>query len=227
MSEVADKIKKLMAKARDAAAGEAEALACADRARKLMEEHGLDESVLEERGEISPHTVNPKYIDPWRRQIIIQCSRLYGCEAVFYKGVTENRYDIIGREAGATVAASMIQFLDDEVRRLALAARRAAGGDRRYLLAFERGCGTRIAGRLYEMREASESQAKVEGTGLVLMKEYQQVQAWMEDNMRTTTSKGRGSKLVGEGARAGIAAGNNVNLGGQVGGSSGGVRLLA
>jgi len=226
MSDIADKIKKLMAKARDAAAGEAEALTCAEKARKLMEEHGLDESVLEERGVIGPHTVNPKYIDPWRRQIIIQCSRLYGCEAVFYKGGSVNRYDIIGREAGATVAASMIQFLDDEVRRLALAARREAGGDRRYLLAFERGCGTRIAGRLYEMREASESKAKVEGTGLVLLKEYQQVQAWMGEHMQTTSSKGRGSKLVGEGARAGIAAGNKVHLGGRVSGASG-PRLLA
>lgn len=225
MTDVVDKVRKLLAKARDAGASEAEAETCARKARELMDEHELtDEAVREKNAGPTMSAHQPKYMDPWRRDIIHCAARYYGCVAVF--NVPRKSYVLFGRESSRLVAESMVQYLDDTVRRLALEWRHSVDGTRAQLLDFERGCGTRIAYRLHKMCEVMTTPSPENSgtTSVALVDELGAATGLMQSTMRTSTSRPK-TQLKGDGARAGRAAADSVSLGGQVGGGSATVRI--
>lgn len=224
-----EKIKKLLAKARDVAASEAEAETCMRKARELMDEHGVSEEALREKADgPGTHEHRPKYFDPWRRDLTNQCAKFYGCVAVFSSD--KKSCTIVGRESSRAVALDMIEYLDATVLRLAREYRKSAGGSRGDQLNFERACGSRIAYRLHQLCRTAlgEEGAESGGTSVVLMDELSQARDFVTSTMTNVRkAKMASSKQVGAAARAGRAAGDSVGLGGQVGGGSGGVRLLA
>ncbi len=228
-TSIVEKIKKLLTKAGDSGASEAEAETCARKARELMDEYGVSaDSLVEKKEGPSGEVFRPKYFDPWRRDIASQCAKFYGCMAVITsdkKGCT-----LVGRPSSRVVAKSMIEYLDATVLRLAREYRKSVGGGRGEQLNFERGCGTRIAARLHQMcRVATGESPAAEGMGrsLVLVDELEDAKRWMTDNMNIRWSKGAASKLEGAAAAAGRAAGDRVSLGAQLGGrAGGGTRLL-
>jgi len=65
------------------------------------------------------------------------------------------------------------------------------------------------------------------GTSVVLVDELAQARAVVDAMDGVRKRQMAGSKQVGAAAAAGRAAGDRVGLGGQVGGRSGGVRLLS
>jgi len=230
--QIVDKVRALLAKARDGACSEAEAEACMARARKLMDEHGVSEVFLED--EVGQDEVRPKYLDPWRKTLAHRAAAYYGCSTLFFG--TEKRFVVVGRGASRSVALDMIQWLDSLVLRLAREWRKSVGGSRGDQLNFERSCGTRIGMRLAEMTAAA---TRVDGNGAgegggtslvpVLVRELEEADSWMRARYRVGTVKSR-SKMEGAGGAAGRAAGDKVSLGGQLGGGggagAGGVRLL-
>lgn len=224
-----EKIKKLLAKARDAAASEAEAETCMRKARELMDAHGISEDAVREKSEgAGTQEHRPKYFDPWRRDIANNCAKFYGCLAVF--SADKKSCMIVGRESSRAVAVDMMEFLDYTVIKLAREYRKSVRGGRAEQLNFERACGTRVAYRLNQMwRSATGESAEGEsgGTSVVLVDELAQARAYVDALGNVRKSNMRESKQVGAAARAGRAAGDTVGLGGQVGGGSGGgVRLL-
>lgn len=226
---VVDKIKKLLAKSRDAGCSEAEAETCMRKARDLMDEHGVSDDALREKADgPSKQEHRPKYFDPWRRDLTNQCAKFYGCVVVF--SADKKSCTLVGRESSRAVALDMIEYLDATVLRLAREYRKSVGGGRGEQLNFERACGSRIAYRLHELCRVALGEVEGEsgGTSLVLVDELTQARELIEstfDNVRKM--KMAGSKQVGAAARAGRAAGDTVRLGGQVsGGRSSGVRML-
>lgn len=226
---VVDKVRALLAKARDGGCSEAEAEACMERARRMMEEHGLEERTIGGgEDETTGQEVRPTYLEPWRKLLIDATARHYGCEALFFG--SERRYILAGRAAARSVALEMIQWLDALVVRLAREWRKSTGSERRDQLNFERACGGRIASRLRAMSREREVASEREGGGgaLVLIREGREASDWLARNYRVRTVTAR-SRVGGEGAAAGRAAGDGVGLGRQVGAArgAGGGRLLA
>jgi hypothetical protein len=226
---VADKIKKLLSKSRDAACTEAEAEMCARKARELMDEHGVSEESVREKADGAGVQVHkPKYFDPWRRDIANNCAKFYGCLAVFSRDKKSST--LVGRESSRSVAIDMMEFLDYTVIKLAREYRKSVGGGRAEQLNFERACGTRVAYRLCQLWKSATGEAtdgaESGGTSVVLLDELAQARAVVDamGNVRSTPMAA--SKQVGAAAAAGRAAGDKVGLGGQVGGGSGGARLL-
>jgi hypothetical protein len=225
-----DKIKKLLAKARDAGASEAEAEACARMARQLMDAHGISEDAVREKADgAGSHEHRPKYFDPWRRDIANNCTKFYGCLAVFSSD--KKSCVVVGRESSRAVAIDMMEFLEHTVVKLARDYRKSVGGGRAEQLNFERACGTRVAYRLCQMWKAATGESadgESGGTSVVLVDELAQARAYVDALGNVRKGNTRESKQVGAAARAGRAAGDKVGLGGQVGGGSGGgARLLA
>lgn len=230
--QIVEKVRALLAKARDGACSEAEAEACMARARKLMDEHGVSEVFLED--EVGQDEVRPKYLDPWRKTLANRAAEFYGCTTLFFG--TEKRFVVVGRGASRSVAMDMIQWLDSVVLRLAREWRKSVGGSRGDQLNFERACGLRIGARLAEMTaaakrvEAGGGEGGGGGTSLVpvIVRELEEADEWMRGRYRVGTVQAR-SKVAGAGGAAGRAAGEKVSLGGQLGGGrggAGGVRLL-
>jgi hypothetical protein len=229
MANVVEKIQALLAKARDSACSEAEAAACMERARKLMDQHGIEEAELGAGAEsVDEEQVGMKYLEPWRKVLAMRVAAYYGCSTMFYGG--EKKFLLVGRRASREVAKSMIVWLDSVVVRLARDWRKAEGADRKAQLNFERACGGRICERLRQMTEAAVSGGDNGGSGsgsLVLARELDEAGAWMAGRYKLSVTTAR-SKVGGAGAEAGRLAGGAVSLGGQVGGrgAGGGVRLL-
>lgn len=227
---VAEKIKKLLAKSRDAGCSEAEAEMCARKARELMDEHGVSEESVRERADgAGTQEHRPKYFDPWRRDIANNCAKFYGCLVVF--SADRKSCQIVGRESSRSVAIDMMEFLDATVLKLAKEYRKSVGGARAEQLNFERACGTRVAYRLNQLWRAATGEktdgAESGGTSLVLVDELAQARALVDAMGNVRSRKMAESKQVGAAAVAGRAAGDRVGLGGQVGGGrSGGTRLL-
>lgn len=229
MSKIVDKVMALLAKARDEACSEAEAAACMDRARKLMDQHGIEEAELGEVEGIDEEVVVMKYLEPWRKVLAMRVSAYYGCSTMFYGG--EKKFLLVGKPASRSVARSMVEWLDSVVVRLAREWRKTEGADRKAQLNFERACAGRICERLREMTDAAMAGGAGDGVGgsLVLRRELDEAGAWMAERYKFGMTAAR-SKVGGAGAQAGRVAGDGVGLSGQVGGGgarSGGVRLLA
>lgn len=226
MSEsILARVRALMARARDAGSSEAEAATCAQRARRLMDEHGI--SMLEAEGgrpeSVDKHDYRAKYTDPWRKDLANQTAKYFGCQMVVGGGLLT----FVGRESSRVVAVEMYEYLEQTTLRLAREWRREVGGTRGDQLNFERGCGTRIAKRLQDMRLAASATSEVAGCGVgvpMVVTELKESEDWMRANMSTRTVQ-FSSKIAGDGGRAGRAAGDKVHLGGQVGGSSSTRRL--
>jgi hypothetical protein len=225
MATILDKIQALITKARDEACSEAEAEACMTRARKLMEQHGVEEGELREADGVDEQVVEVKYLEPWRKILVSRVASYYGCAAMFYGG--EKKYLLVGRQASRSVARSMAEWLDETIVRLAREWRRAEGRSRGDQLNFERACAARICERLREMNDAARKGGEGGGTELVLVREQEEAERWLGEKYSVGTTQAR-SRVGGAGAAAGREAGGRVGLSGQVGagGRGGGVLAL-
>lgn len=233
------RIQALLAKARDAGATEAEAAAAAAAAERLLARHALSMRDVQAE-DISGHDSGLRYLDPWIRNMAVHAARLYGCEPLVVPAqvwgtskktglrqlFTYRTIRVYGRESSATVAVSMIGYLYDTVIRMS----RSYSSLRREQLQFQRGCGERIASRLYELRLEQQSRSTTQegrgdGTSLVVV-EQSEAEAYVAERLATYTARRTSSDTRSRASHDGWAAGESVSLGGQVGSSGAPQRAL-
>lgn len=234
-SKIVDRIRALLAKAGDSASTEDEALAAAERAQRMLEEHNLTmaDVVPEDR---DPHVTvryDRMYADPWRRSIVFAVARYYGCRAVNVIGVRSvvsrktgekkivsyRSFEFAGRPHAVEVCVSMCDYLFSTVTRLA----REYSRVRSEYLGFERGCGESIVHRLSVLSsERRREEKKTQNTyGALVVQEAALLDAYCEKVAFVTGAmRARGSSLQGGAADDGWEAGKSVSLSEQVSGSS-------
>lgn len=215
MSGISEKVMKLLAKSRDAGASEAEAAACFERARALMEEHGLTEESLVERSQEPEVFAFPaKYQEPWRKTLAMMCGYSAGC--VFIWRPRSDQFVFVGSASGVVVAHGTYKHLERIVTTLASAHRSATRGTRQNQLQFERGCAARVVLRLTEIIRAREKPRSGGEGALVLVGEYKRAEEWAAENTRAKEGDVGDIKIEGRSGVAGYHKGGEVVLGEQL-----------
>lgn len=241
-SEMARKVRALLAKA-NGTENEAEAAAFAAKAQELLNKHNLDlEAIMRQGGtgeEVTEVLVKTMYTDIWRISIFHEAAELYFCKIYIDRWVDDRggKYKvrkgvkIVGKPHNLAVAEPMIEYLISTVRHLST----AYSKQRAEYLAFERGCGMRIAERLRIMnleaqeraaREAGhlsiEAAASAGGNLPALIRSELALADSFMDKLGLSKTRASSTNVGGDHAAAGRAAGDKVSFSGQVGGSRGG-----
>ena len=231
-----DKIRKILAKARGTE-NEAESLAFAAKAAEMLQQHNLAEADLGGEDAVEPlemRTVSSVDWNPWRISVISSLSELYFSKIFLSYEIFKNKQRrcviVVGRPHNIDVVESMQEYLVKTTMRLAGEYSR----ERKERLHFEKGCGMRLAMRIREMARAAQEEVVV--SGLItqgksnlpaLYKTELQLAADMVDS-QTNGKMARASGHRGRSAAigAGAAAGDRINLGGQISGGSKASHLL-
>lgn len=230
MDDIKAKVQKLLALAGNNS-NEAEANVAMEKAMRLLAEHNLSmvDVAEEEREQVDQLAVPIKYLNPWRRSIIGSATRLYFCEAIYYehgkydkkgKWVTETTPVIIGRDHNVAVCRSMIEYLIKTSVRLGSEYAKETGGGGKAQRGFERGCGERLATRLWRLYVDQTKPKAAEG-GSNLPALYENEKALVDQFIEKaftglTTANTRKTDLKGSDVRAGWAAGADVSLNDQI-----------
>lgn len=154
-----EKIKKLLAKGKDAGVTEAEALLYITKAHELLLANNLELAAIEREDvqvNIDETIIETPYgTIKWCQQLLLSISELFFCRfhLVSYNKITKKgSYKVVkdfvvtGREHNRSIVVSMYEYLTVTTRRLGLNYSKEATP--RYY--FEHGCGMRLAGRVRE-----------------------------------------------------------------------------
>lgn len=226
-SPLVAKIRKLMAKANDPSVTEHEAAIFAAKVQELLVAHGLSmgdlgsEQVEEEKIKGRRHQWDGS---PARQIMLRAVCKFYMCEAVGPARRGE-AWTIIGRPTNVLVALDMFDYLLKTVIRLSNDYARLRGGFANKI-DWRRGCMTRLAERLDEMRRAEKDkpqERKANGNPgnlpALWVDEARQVTMWKKQNMETKDGTTRVKQ--GNDAAHGRAAAEGIGLHRQVGGGAG------
>lgn len=235
------RVQQLLAKARDAATTEAEAMAIMAKVEELLQRHSLDMTELERSAEdIGELEFDLGYADAWRRSLVFAAAPYFHCRALNAwmtrkytpRGTTQQRVKVVrcfalyGRSHCTVVARSMIEYLDQTIVRLS----REYTNYRADQLDFQRGAGERVAERLRRLtqertRAARQAADAGDSTALVVVDELTRVHDWMQKNVPMKDMRTVGSSFKSGASRDGQRAGSTISLSDQVGGGSGPLRL--
>lgn len=179
MSDIAEKIRKLLAKA-DSSTHPEEADAFMVKAHTLMREHGLHLQDIGKLGEdpvgIDKDGLRTSSSYPWLTRVASALAALYGCKFVYFKVRNEIKYDIVGRESARGTFQLMMPFVERQIKALA----REAFNEGHYnsrMQAVSR-VGNATALRIWAMvRQAP----KAEGTGVNALVPVDIIQAAMDE----------------------------------------------
>lgn len=232
MSQILDKIRKLLALSKSDNANEAAAAAGA--AQRLMQEHRIAEAELE--GDSEPQERASLATDPidtfgeqapiWKGSLCNGLTKLHGCECW-----TSSKRDgarvvrcmlIVGRPSDVASVRYLYAWLVSEIERLAQ--RHAMGKGRTFANSYRMGA---VAGCLEAMRGANRDvRAKATGEALVRIDaralESQSVLGSLGLNLRQRSTSAR---LKRDAYERGQAAGRGLHSGAKLGASTG-ARLL-
>lgn len=234
MSHIVDKIQKLLAMANDDSLSEEIAALYAAKAADLLAANNLsmsdvvtedaDDGLIEQQWETM-------YLDPWRRRLIRASAQLYFCDNFLRKWWDKKAHRLrdgvvlIGRPHNIFIAKMMATYLIDTTMRLAIdyshknpTAYFTPRGTR---LAFERGCGEKLAWRLHELRKSKSAGEQIfretnpgnlpalYATEADLAKKY-------IESLGLKNAKVRGSDLSTIHSKAGVRAANAISLEPQI-----------
>jgi len=163
---IVDKVAKLLAMAKDENLSEDVAALYAQKAADILAQHNLsmaDLSEMEKGGELEEREWQTMYLDPWRRRIIRASAMLYFCD-IFIRdwwdeesGRSRAGVVLVGRPHNTYIAREMATYLIDTTMRLAIDYSKVTKSNvrtqRGMRLAFERGCGEKLAYRLNVLRQ--------------------------------------------------------------------------
>jgi len=231
---IAKKIRALLAKARGTE-NEHEATMFAAKAAELLQTHNLAEADLggEDASEaLIQRTVHSVDWNPWRMDVVQALAELYFSKIYLtreiHAGKLRRAVVLVGRPHNLDVVESMHEYLVKTTQRLAKEAYR----DRREVLQFEKGCGTRLAQRIREMAARARTPAPqiahqpgASNLPALYKTELQLAQNIVDQICGGSKARASGHKGGGSAVRAGANAANSVNLGAQIGGR-GGARML-
>jgi len=228
-------MRALLAKA-NGTENEAEAAIFMARVAKMLQDHNLQEADLATSDATEPmiqRTVNSVDWNPWRIEIIDALANLYFGKMYItrelYKGKLRRAIVIVGRPHNLDITESMFEYLVKTTQRLA----KAYSSDRKDILQFEKGCGMRLASRVWKLvRDSAEPVAQVtyepgKTTLPALYKTELELAKGIVDSIcGGNVARAVGHRGGGSAVGAGQRAGDTVSLSGQIGGK-GSQRLLA
>lgn len=166
MSNIADKIRKLIAKA-DSTTHPEEAATFMEKAQSMMLAHGLsllDLGRLDSEDPVgTDHAgVTTKASYDWARKIVFEAGFYFGVTAVEFKRTDGYQYSLVGRESARITAALMIPFI---VRQVSQA---ASEGVKNGVFPNRRVAHNQLSGALVLRlaRERSRAEADTSGRGM-------------------------------------------------------------
>ena len=155
-----ERVRRLLAMAADTSSPHEAAIA-ASRAAKLMAKYnldhaavmlrdGIDDRITEERAPREHHRV-PR----WYSLLIIPVAHLYDCETRMQENPVTGRWysEFLGLDQDALVAAYVLDYLVNEIERLALRHRQSTGAGRKAMNDFRLGATHEIVSMLKRMEE--------------------------------------------------------------------------
>lgn len=223
-TDIIRKIRALLSKA-SGTENEHEAAAFAGKAHAMLSQYNISteellRSTATDAGESVGKSIHPnKYVGGWRNDLMNATAKYYFCKLLITREGDRKAFLLIGKPHNVAVATSMFDYLEKTTIRLGRDWLKASHGTRSEQLAFEKGCGWRIAARLDEMRIAAANQPATGGGGLPALfnNEMQLVQDFLAGmGLRPRAAKARGAGKINAGFFAGRAAAEGVGLGGQV-----------
>lgn len=189
--EAIDKVEKLLALARDAAASEGEATNAMNLAQRILDQHNLDMALVEARaGASKPGKRNDQTnrggLYKWQRAVWESTAKLNMCHYQAVRGLAAgSQYEqrLIGRKENVIMTKVMAQYLQDTIERMAAEWAKENGYKSRYVrdaIIYREGMAETICGRLSDLRyqriqeakrkaeEARAAQPQGTGTDIVL-----------------------------------------------------------
>ena len=223
-SRLIQKMKKLMAMANDKSS-EHEATTALRQLHALLAKHNISmeqiESADEEQEEIQESFELHKD-RPWKRMVALHIAKLYFCEMYYVKlGGGKSNYAFVGTEANRTFALAIFNMVVKTVERESRAESRKHYGKEvsGFVNSFWTGAMNRICERCNQLIESAKAGTLEddEGTTLPAMVstyelQKQRVDDWLSANHNLKQTKTRTRATDPNGARAGRAAGDRVQL---------------
>ena len=220
-----EKIRKLLALARNAGATEAEAAQALGMANALMLKHGIEQDQVDEEDELVKSGARQSaFTQRWHQMLAISLGRMYGCQCLFERRTDHFTY--IGRDEANQAAQLTLEFVVDQINmfyRLSLPKGLSQRERAQYRRDFKHACTSRVLDRVEEIIAESmtdEGAAAIGCTALVVRDHRQQ----RLDEAQEFALKEPGSALteVGMSSRksvAGVAgrhAGDHVQINAEV-----------
>lgn len=223
-SRLIQKMKKLMAMANDKSS-EHEATTALRQLHALLAKHNISmeqiESADEEQEQIQESFEQHKD-RPWKRMVALSIARLYFCEMYYVKlGGGKSNYAFVGTEANRTFALAIFNMVVKTVERESRAESRKHYGKEvsGFVNSFWTGAMNRICERCDQLIQAAKAGTleDEEGNTLpVMVSTYdlqsQRVNDWLSANHNLKQTKTRTRATDPNGARAGRATGDRVQL---------------
>lgn len=244
---IANRIRNLLAKTVENGCTEAEALAAAEMARRIMDQHRLSQSDLE----VQEEPIDEELVDrPTDRKICAADLCLYGLDAycgveTWYRetqGRDKNGYHkwvrklvIFGLKSDVQMATYLYRMIASAIRVESdrhiqdnpvyhddwLSPAQKAHRTIKVKQSFQVGMGRRLGQRLNEMAKAANATAKTSsGTSLVVVKSAMVKEAYEALGLKFGRASKGPSAYDDNAYLAGKAAGDRVNLGRPVGGAN-------
>lgn len=233
MTEIMNKIHKLLALAQDAGATEAEAATAMSMASALMQKHAIDEAKLAANDPSKKATTVHRSFtfdgpnDKFLMWVIIAASELTSCRTLRYDF---NQYDIIGRKDAAEACEVLAVWIKSQIdalykRDLNLAKSLPLNRRGAFRVSYKQAAAVRVLRRAQEIVAAMQSNdakaiAATGSTALVVVASIRQqlaeAQSFIESNFKTRKAKPL-RQTSGLGRHAGRKAGDEVKLNRELG----------
>lgn len=233
MSDIIEKIRKLLAVAGDKGASLSEASTAAALAQKLMTRHAINEEMLADRSESFGEAaidVGPGPMPTWKIVLASGIALVNGAKAAIESNRYHHSVHIYGTPDAIEACSVIFAWLSSEIERLLLATKKTPVGlfgSRSFWTSFRMGCASTISQRLMEAQRAEEDAvrgeaasthagstalARVETAIQSLHARTARIEKWLEETGPKMKTVSRKTRSCGLGYAAGRAAGANASL---------------
>ena len=231
-----EKIRKLFAKANDAATTEAEALAFMNKVQELLAEHNLSDDVLNgpAKEKLGEEDVKVKVKTSWFGALAVAVSNLY-LSGVYSKKVQNKErfrltldgpvfayddfYVFVGKESNRTIAKEMFGYIMDTIERLS----KDFSRDLRQQNEFKKGASFRVIKTIYEkiatLKAPSPASSNPNNLPALYDSESKAVAAYLNQEAPKKARKASFKVNDRDAFQEGFAAGADISLDDQIGSS--------
>ena len=221
MSAIRERIRKLLALARDAGATSAEAEVALSKARQLMLDHGItDEPTESTASPVRCGEIRDGLDNKWAIWLGTAAAELYGVSMLLRQ---EGAYYFVGRPDNIAAAEETLLYLIEQVEakyKLALGALRDAGANNKQTRAelrrtFKESAAVVVCRRVKEIIAAQHTARN--GRALVVLNTAaKEAKDFVQEHIKPRTGRALTIGKSGIGTGAGIAAGKSIKLQGEV-----------
>lgn len=216
-TKIIEKIKKILALARDPAATPDEAATAAAMAQKLMQQHQLEEADLVEKGHIKLDPISYEIFyqsartDTWIQNLANSLAPAFSCIVLLSTG---RGLGVVGRPDNREAFKFTFEYLKQTIHNMATRSCPSHVHGRRWTNSYGVGCAVKIHQRIKEERAALKAAADaMDGNAIILVKEEALVQEFVKTQMNTKKGSPSQADFDASGYRQGYIDGDKVNLG--------------